>query len=118
MDTNTDPQADREHWLEFTRGRSREQREYLVTRYLELAKIMAAKLYQRRSDNAVPFADYLQYARVGLVEAIDSFDPDRSVPFEAFSSYRIRGAILNGLAAESELAAQRAFWARRERDRL
>jgi RNA polymerase sigma factor for flagellar operon FliA len=118
MDTTNDPQADREHWLEFTRGRSREQRDYLVTRYLELAKIMAAKLYQRRSDNAVPFADYLQYARVGLVEAIDSFDPDRSVPFEAFSSYRIKGAILNGLAAESELAAQRAFWARRERDQL
>jgi RNA polymerase sigma factor for flagellar operon FliA len=40
------------------------------------------------------------------------------VPFEAFSSYRIKGAVLNGLVSESELAAQRAFWSRRERERF
>ena len=40
------------------------------------------------------------------------------MPFEAFSSYRIRGAILNGLESESELAAQRAFWSRRARERF
>jgi RNA polymerase sigma factor FliA len=118
METVTDPQADQERWLAFVRGRSPDLRDSLVTRYLDLAKVMAARLYRRRGDNSVPFADYLQYARVGLVEAIDSFDPERSVPFEAFSSYRIKGAILNGLAGESELAAQRAFWSRRERDRL
>jgi RNA polymerase sigma factor for flagellar operon FliA len=118
MDTTTDSQADRERWLEFVRAPSMALRDDLVSRYLGLAKSAAARLYQRRGDDSVPFADYLQYARVGLVEAIDSFDPERSVPFEAFSSYRIKGAILNGLAAESELAAQRAFWSRRERDRV
>jgi RNA polymerase sigma factor FliA len=113
-----DPERDRALWIEFVRERTSALRDELVVRYLSLAKIMAARLYQRRADNSVAFADYLQYARVGLVEAIDHFDPAREVPFEAFSSYRIKGAILNGLESESEVAAQRAFWSRRARDRF
>ena len=112
------PERDRARWAIFAQTRSRRLREELVHRYLGLAKMTAARLYQRRADNSVSFADYLQYARVGLVEAIDAFEPSRAVPFEAFSSYRIKGAVLNGLASESELAAQRAFWMRRARERF
>jgi len=113
-----DPEFDRSLWREFIAVRSGASREALVARYIALARMMAAKLYQRRLDNSVSFADYLQYARVGLVEAIDAYDPQRAVPFEAFSSFRIKGAILNGIECESELAAQRAFWGRRARERL
>src|SRR5205085_4002490 len=93
-------------------------REVLIIRYGALAKITAARLYRRRADNSVDFGDYLQYARVGLIESIDHFDPGRGVPFEAFSSFRIKGAILNGLQSESEIASQRAFWSRRSRERF
>lgn len=113
-----DPERDRARWLDFVRSRNRELRDELIGRYIGLAKIMAARLYQRRADNSVSFGDYLQYARVGLVEAIDHYDPERAVPFEAYSSYRIKGAILNGLESESEIAAQRAFWSRRARERF
>jgi RNA polymerase sigma factor for flagellar operon FliA len=111
-------EMDRARWREFASTRTATLRSELIQRYIGLAKISAARLYQRRVDNSVPFADYLQYARVGLVEAIDHYDPGREVPFEAFSSYRIKGAVLNGLESESELAAQRAFWSRRARDRF
>jgi len=114
----SDPERDRTRWLDFVRSRRRELRDELIERYIGLAKIMAARLYQRRTDNSVAFGDFLQYARVGLVEAIDHYDPERAVPFEAFSSYRIKGAILNGLESESEVAAQRAFWSRRARERF
>ena len=110
--------VDRAHWLEFVETRTVRMRDKLVERYLGLARAVAGRIFQRRGDDTVPFADYLQYARVGLVEAIDSFDPHRAVPFEAFSSFRIRGAILNGLTGESEIAAQRAFHARRLRATL
>jgi RNA polymerase sigma factor for flagellar operon FliA len=113
-----DLEQDRARWREFAATRTQELRSQLIERYFGLAKVTAARLYQRRIDNSVAFADYLQYARVGLVEAIDHFDPAREVPFEAFSSYRIKGAVLNGLESESEVAAQRAFWSRRARDRF
>ena len=113
-----DPARDRERWAEFVRTRDAPLRNALVSRYIGLAKIMAARLYRRRADNSVSFGDFLQYARVGLLESIDHYDPERGVPFEAFSSYRIKGAILNGLQTESEIASQRAFWARRARERF
>jgi RNA polymerase sigma factor FliA len=79
--------------------------------------VAAAKLYRLRSDNAVSFPDYLQYARLGLVEAIDGFDPARETSFETYSSYRIRGAVLDGIARENETAAQRTFWRTRLEER-
>lgn len=113
-----DPAGDRDRWLEFVRTRGVPLRDALISRYSALAKITAARLYRRRADNSVDFGDYLQYARVGLIESIDHYDPERGVPFEAFSSFRIKGAILNGLQSESEVASQRAFWSRRARERF
>lgn len=118
MEDPADLEQDRARWREFASSRTQELRSELIQRYIGLARITAARLYQRRLDNSVSFSDYLQYARVGLVEAIDHYDPAREVPFEAFSSFRIKGAVLNGLEGESELAAQRAFWSRRARDRF
>lgn len=99
-------------------SRQGRHREELIAHYLPLARIWAAKLYRARLDDSVPFDDYLQYARLGLVEAIDRFDPGRQASFETFSSYRIRGAVLNGLGRESELAAQRAQWTAVARERV
>src|ERR1044072_6820351 len=102
MGDSADAELDRVRWREFAASRTQELRGQLIERYSGLAEMTAARLYQRRLDNSVAFADYLQYARVGLVEAIDHYDPQREVPFEAFSSYRIKGAVLNGLESESE----------------
>lgn len=105
-------------WAQFIVSRADSQREGLIAHYLPLARIAAAKLYRLRLDDSVSFDDYLQYARVGLLEAIDRYDPEREASFETFSSYRIRGAILNGLGRESEIAAQRAYWSTRTRERV
>jgi RNA polymerase sigma factor for flagellar operon FliA len=86
--------------------------------YEPLTRSIAGRMYLLRIDNSVAFDDYLQYGRVGLLEALDRFDIEREVSFGAFSSRRIRGAILNGLGTESELWAQRQFWRRRTGDRV
>ena len=88
----------------------RSAREQLLVRYGELARIIAAKLYGNRPDDSVPFDDYLQYAHVGLLEALDRYDTNRGNSFESYSSHRIRGSILNGLSQQTELHAQRAHW--------
>lgn len=103
-------------WARFTASRELTLRGRLIERYLPLARSAAARFYRLRSDDSVPFEDYLQYARIGLVEAIDDYDPGREASFETYSSYRIRGAVLNGLGRESEVAAQRSFWRTRTQD--
>lgn len=105
-------------WREFVAARDPRLRDELIHIYRPLAKRIATRMYVLRHDNSVTFADYFQYACVGLVEAIDRFEPHRPVMFETFATYRIRGAILNGLAKESEVAAQRHYWAARTQDRL
>lgn len=52
------------------------------------------------------------------MEAVDRFEVEREVPFSAYSSQRIRGSILNGIAKESELSSQRRFWRERWRERV
>jgi RNA polymerase sigma factor for flagellar operon FliA len=105
-------------WAAFVSSRERRVRDELIVFYRPLARKIAARMYVLRRDDSVAFADYLQYATVGLVEAVDRYEPERPVLFETFATYRIRGAILNGLAKESELAAQRHYWAARMQDRL
>lgn len=92
-------------------------REQLILHYAGFARSVAAGLYRMRPDDATPFDEYLQYARVGLMEAVDRYDGRRGASFETFSSYRIRGAILSGLARETELGAQRSFWRSRLTER-
>jgi RNA polymerase sigma-B factor len=57
-------------------------REALVQRFLPLARRLARR-YQRPDE---PFDDLLQVASLGLVKAIDRYDPTRPV---AFSSYAV-----------------------------
>jgi RNA polymerase sigma factor FliA len=95
-------------WQEFGTTRDPQLRQGLVRRYLEMTHRIAASLFAKRIHNTVSFDDYLQYGRVGLLEAIDRYDPAREASFETFAGYRIRGAILNGLEKSTESAAQAA----------
>jgi RNA polymerase sigma factor for flagellar operon FliA len=85
-------------------------RERLIIRYGAFARAIASRLYSSRPDDSTPFDDYLQYARVGLIESLDRYDNGLGASFETFSSYRIRGAILSGLSRDTELRAQRSQW--------
>lgn len=105
-------------WREFIVTRDAGLRNELIEIYRPLARKLATRMYVLRRDNSVAFTDYLQYASVGLVEAVNRYEPARLVLFETFATYRVRGAILNGLAKESELAAQRHYWATREQERI
>jgi RNA polymerase sigma factor FliA len=105
-------------WTQFRESRDPGLRGRLIERYLPLASSAAARLFRVRADSSIPFGDYLQYARLGLVEAIDGYDPTREASFETYSSYRIRGAMLNGLGHETELAAQRSYWRTQVAERM
>ncbi|HWO15128.1 MAG TPA: SigB/SigF/SigG family RNA polymerase sigma factor [Solirubrobacterales bacterium] len=76
-------------WARFVEHRDPDTREELVRRYLPFAK----SLTQRYRGASESFDDLLQVASLGLVNAIDRFDPDRGVPFTAFASPTILGEL-------------------------
>ena len=64
-------------------------REELVGRFLPLARSLA----MRYAGGAEPSVDLVQVASVGLMGALDRFDPDRGVPFAAFAGPTILGEL-------------------------
>ena len=76
-------------WARFVKDRDPAIREELVRRYLPFAKNLALR-YRGASES---FDDLLQVASLGLVNAIDRFDPDRGAPFTAFASPTILGEL-------------------------
>jgi RNA polymerase sigma-B factor len=64
-------------------------REELVKRFLPLARQLARR-YQRTNE---PLDDLMQVASVGLVKAIDRFDPERGTAFSTFAVPTILGEL-------------------------
>lgn len=64
-------------------------RRALVERFLPLARRLARR-YQRADE---PFDDLVQVASVGLLKAIDRFDPGRDVAFSSYAVPTILGEI-------------------------
>jgi RNA polymerase sigma-B factor len=65
-------------------------RECLVERYLPLARKLAARY---RGLAGEPFDDLLQVASLGLLKALDRFDPDRGTAFSSFAVPTILGEL-------------------------
>jgi len=74
-------------------------RDQLVTSSLGLVRSVAS----RYRDLGLPFDDLVQEGALGLLEAIDHFDPDRGACFETYCRFRIRRAIRNALTEKSRL---------------
>jgi RNA polymerase sigma-B factor len=64
-------------------------REELVRRFLPLAR----KLARRYNRSPEPLDDLLQVASLGLVKAIDRFDPTREIAFSSFAVPTILGEL-------------------------
>jgi len=73
----------------------------LIEGYTQLATRIARNMWA--PAGAVVGPDDLESAGlVGLIDAVDRFQPDRGVPFEAYAALRIRGAILDELRRADE----------------
>lgn len=76
-------------WRQFATSRDPALREELIKRNMAFAKRLALR-YRGASES---FDDLLQVANLGLLGAIDRFDPERGIPFTAFASPTILGEL-------------------------
>ena len=76
-----DRAAERRLFARFQRDGDRAARDALVERYLPLARQLALR-YARSNE---PIDDLIQVASVGLLKAIDRFDPTRATAFSSFA---------------------------------
>lgn len=76
-------------FVKYDKKRNSEIRNHLVENYLYLAKILSQKYRYKNGDNE----DIFQVACIGLMYAVDRFDPDRGYTFETFATPTILGEI-------------------------
>lgn len=90
------PAEERRLWQAYKRRGHRRSRARLIEAYQPLVFKVAMAL---RLRDAV-LMDMIQEGTVGLIQAVERFDPERGVRFSTFATYRVRGRILNALRRE------------------
>ncbi len=83
-------------WTQFVEKRTPELRNKLITRYIPLVRFVVGRL-GIPPTGVMELEDLMSYGMIGLINAIDRYDPARGVRFEAFASVRIRGAVIDQL---------------------
>src|SRR5208337_4125916 len=73
-----------------------EDRDQIILREVPQVYYIARRIYERLPQH-VPFEDLVNAGVIGLIEAVRSYDPSKSVPLKAYAKFRIRGAILDSL---------------------
>jgi RNA polymerase sigma factor for flagellar operon FliA len=82
-------------WEEFAQWRTPQLRQELALQYLNLVRYVVAKsgVFPASAPGMLEANDLVQVGMIGLLDAIDRFDPARGVKFETYAVTRIRGSI-------------------------
>lgn len=75
------------------------EKDKLVLEYAPLIKFIAQKIAVRLPSN-IELDDLISSGVIGLMDAIDKYDPTRDNKFKTYAEFRIRGAILDELRAQ------------------
>ena len=93
MAAENDPRA---LWIEYRRTGDKDLRERLVVNYAPLVKYVASRLGSGLPAH-VEEGDLISYGLLGLMNAVDRYDPERDIKFETYAIARIRGSIIDEL---------------------
>lgn len=74
-------------------------RDRIAVMHLPWAAAVGKSVYRRVGIHGLDSEDFIQNARLGMLEAIGRFEPDRGVEFRAYARPRVRGAVFNGIRA-------------------
>jgi RNA polymerase sigma factor for flagellar operon FliA len=75
---------------------SETEREQLILENMPQVKLIARRIHDRVPSN-VSLDDLISTGVVGLISAVDKYDPTQGVKLKTYAEYKIRGAILDSL---------------------
>lgn len=75
---------------------SREERNSLLLEHLPQVRYIARRVHDRLPQH-VSIDDLIHAGILGLMDAMEKFDPSKNVQFKSYAKFRIRGSILDSL---------------------
>lgn len=81
---------------EVSRSVSSEERDRLILENLPQVRLIARRIHDKLPES-VSLEDLVSTGVVGLITAVDNFDPSQNVKLKTYAEYKIRGAILDSL---------------------
>ena len=82
-----------------TKGVDGKLRDQLIMDYAPLIRFVAQRIASRLPSN-VDIDDLISAGVIGLMDAIEKYDPSRDNKFKTYAEFRIRGAILDELRSQ------------------
>ncbi len=76
-----------------------QQKDKLIMEYAPMIKYIAQKIAVRLPSN-IELDDLISSGVIGLMDAIEKYDPTRDNKFKTYAEFRVRGAILDELRAQ------------------
>src|SRR5436190_15703592 len=73
-----------------------DERQRLLAENLSEVRYIARRIHDRLPPH-VSFDDLVHSGILGLIDAVDKFDPAKNVQLKSYARFRIRGAILDSL---------------------
>jgi RNA polymerase sigma factor for flagellar operon FliA len=73
-----------------------DERERLILEHLPQVRLIARRIQERLPEN-ISLDDLVSTGVIGLISAIDNFNPAHNVKLKTYAEYKIRGAILDSL---------------------
>jgi RNA polymerase sigma factor for flagellar operon FliA len=98
METGVKEVELRDLWRRYKGEGDASARERLVVAYSPMVKFVAGRLGSGLPAH-VDENDLVSYGLLGLIGAIERFDPDRDIKFETYAIARIKGSIIDELRA-------------------
>ena len=90
-------------WKSYKQNQDNYLRDRLIASYRPFLKGIVHNVHSKL-PRTVDIMDLESYAYIGLIDAINKFDIYRDIKFETYASYRIRGAIIDGIRKQDWLS--------------
>jgi RNA polymerase sigma factor FliA len=89
-------------WREYKETGAEDLKENLILYYAPMVRGLAKGMHMKLPQS-IEYADLVSYGFLGLLDAIDRFNPDKGIDFKAYAKLRINGAIIDGIRSEKRL---------------
>jgi RNA polymerase sigma factor FliA len=96
LETNVKAIELKDLWRRYKSNGDEQARERLVVAYSPLVKYVSGRMASGLPAH-VEESDLISYGLVGLISAIERFEPEREIKFETYAITRIKGAIIDEL---------------------